>query len=158
MKELILIITLLSLCVQRQSAQLEIWSSEIFDYEFLQYNSASFDQDNQLIYGVEENGTGYEVHHTFQYINNEPVEIRREAKKYLDINVTVDTKEVDTYRDTIWERSPDTGDMEQIQDDFIFYWKDRTDENEEAMRISVDSNTGRTVYDVWKGNYPEIME
>ena len=116
---------------------------------------ATFDQEDQLIYGMQRGGAARHYFYTYEYQEGEPVMICEEKSIYLpdpdseavrrcvheklgDGNVQVR----DVCRETVEERNPDTGEMEQIRDEFIFFLV-KEDGIEETIIVEADSEMGR---------------
>ena len=95
---------------------------------------------------------------TYQYLEGEPVKIREEHSFFLtetDPEVVrrclrgavgdkkiEDGEEVEICREKVWERNPDTGEMEQTQDIFRFFLVSSNDEDGVLM-VEADSEMGR---------------
>ncbi len=116
---------------------------------------ATFDQEDQLIYGMQRGGAARHYFYTYEYQEGEPVMICEEKSIYLpdpdseavrrcvheklgDGNVQVR----DVCRETVEERNPETGEMEQTRDEFIFFLV-KEDGIEETIIVEADSEMGR---------------
>ncbi len=116
------------------------------------------DQEDQLLYGMERGGAMRHYFKTYQYLEGEPVKIREEHSFFLtetDPEVVrrclrgavgdkkiEDGEEVEICREKVWERNPDTGEMEQTQDIFRFFLVSSNDEDGVLM-VEADSEMGR---------------
>ena len=116
---------------------------------------ATFDQEDQLIYGMQRGGAARHYFYTYEYQEGEPVMICEEKSIYLpdpdseavrrcvheklgDGNVQVR----DVCRETVEERNPETGEMEQTRDEFIFFLV-KEDGIEETIIVEADSEMER---------------
>ena len=139
-----------------------VWNPETerFDHDarLNEIPLASFDQEDQLIYGMERGGAMRHYFKTYQYLEGEPVKIREEHSVFLtetDPEVVrrclsgaagdrkIEAGEaVEICRETVWERNPDTGEMEQTQDIFRFFLVSSNDEDG-VLTVEADSEMGR---------------
>lgn len=115
------------------------------------------DQEDQLIYGMERGGAIRYYFKTYQYLEGEPVKIREEHSVFLtetDPEVVrrclrgaagdkkiEDGEEVEICRETVWERNPDTGEMELTRDEFVFLLAEET-ERKIVMQVPAGSKMG----------------
>ena len=132
-----------------------VWNPETeqFDHDprLNEISLADFDQEEQLIYGMERDGAIRHYYYTYQYLDGEPVKIREEREIYLGEaepeivrrcldGTGVSEEEVEICRETVWERRGDTGEMEQTQDEFVFYLSQGS--GSAVMRVRSDSDMG----------------
>ncbi len=114
---------------------------------------AVFDQEDQLIYGMERGGANRHYYYTYQYLDGEPVRIREESSVYLgDVDpeirrrclegthVTDETVEI--RHDTTREWNPDTGEMELTRDEFVFLLLAEETERKIVMQVPAGSKMG----------------
>lgn len=92
---------------------------------------AQFDQEQQLIYGMEHDGADY--YSTYQYIDGEIVKIRYEEEKglvksdeqirqyYEMAGVETDAESFEGYYHHVMERKEATGELETTLEEYIFY-------------------------------------
>lgn len=115
------------------------------------------DQEDQLLYGMERGGAMRHYFKTYQYLEGEPVKIREEHSFFLtetDPEVVrrclrgdvgdkkiEDGEEVEICRETVWERNPDTGEMELTRDEFVFLLAEET-ERKIVMQVPAGSKMG----------------
>ncbi len=121
---------------------------------------AGFDQETRLIYGMARSGANRHYYYTYQYLDGEPVKIREEHSVYLgepDSEVLrrclgqaagaektsdEDVEAAEICHETVWERNPDTGEMEQTRDEFRFYLS-AEDGVGELVTVEADSEMGK---------------
>lgn len=112
-----------------------VWNPDreqfVHDPKLSEIPLATFDQENQLIYGTERGGAARHYDYTYEYLDGEPVMIREEWDIYLDdpdpeivkhclVGTFVDPETVEICHETVRERNPDTGEMELAEDKFVF--------------------------------------
>lgn len=111
---------------------------------------ATFDQEKQLIYGMERNGAVCHYYSTYQYIDGEPVKIRYEEEEGVqfgdarseEFRVAATGKEEAASYDDLWlyvhvlERNEDTGKLETTSEQYVF--SQRGDDGSVIGRICVD--------------------
>ncbi len=124
-----------------------------YDASLNQISLATFDQEEQLIYGMERGGAVCHYYSTYQYISGEPVKIRyvEEEGILLDddkLNVfciAASGKEASAPYEGMWfylhtmERNEETGGLETVSKEYVF---DSDRENEE-FRVDADSELGQ---------------
>lgn len=111
---------------------------------------AQFDQDKQLIYGMERGGAAYHYFSTYQYINGEIVKIRYEEEEglwqsdeqirqyYEMAGKETDAESFEGYYHHVMERNETTGELETTLEEYVFYPIDIYEEGsdaEEAQRM-----------------------
>lgn len=125
------------------------------DARLNQISLATFDQEEQLIYGMERSGAACHYYSTYQYIDEELVKIRyvEEEGVYMDDDqlkkfcVAASGKEEAATCEGIWfyvhimERNEETGGLETVSEEYIF---DSDRENEE-FRVEAASELGQRI-------------
>ncbi len=120
---------------------------------------ASFDQEKKLIYGMERGGANAHYFSTYQYIDREIVKIRYEeevaiqrgneqiAHYYELAQVETDATEFSAFHHLIMERNENTGELETVLDEFVFYPFDSEGEHDETeeLHVEADSELGRVI-------------
>lgn len=136
-----------------------VWNHDEYKFEYdarlNQISLATFDQEEQLIYGMERGGAVYHYYSTYQYIDGEPVKIRyvEEEGIFLDddqfneICNAASGKTEETSYDGSWfylhsmERNEATGELETVSEEYVF---DSSRESEE-FRVDVASWLGQQI-------------
>lgn len=125
-----------------------------YDARLNQISLATFDQEEQLIYGMERGGAVCHYYSTYQYIDGEPVKIRYVEEEgvlldddnFNEICNAASGKEAVAY-EGIWfyihcmERNEKTGELETVSEEYVF---DSDRENEE-FRVDVASELGQRI-------------
>ena len=125
------------------------------DVRLNQISLATFDQVEQLIYGMERSGAACHYYSTYQYIDGELVKIRyvEEEGVYMDDDqlkkfcVAASGKEEAAPCEGVWfyvhimERNEETGGLETVSEEYIF---DSDRENEE-FRVDAASELGQRI-------------
>lgn len=128
------------------------------DIRLNEISLANFDQDKQLIYGMERGSATDHYFSTYKYINEVPTLIRHysqeylhrsneEIRKYLE-KASVKTEIIDIigFHETVLDRNEETGEMETISDEYVFYPNsDVLNENEIIVRFDISSDIGRVI-------------
>lgn len=142
-----------------------VWNTEEHKFEndtrLKQIPLAVFDQEEQLIYGRECNGSVYHSYSTYQYIDGEVVEIHyceevrlalsdEQIKQYYDAaSVKTDGVSFDAWYEHVMERNAAGGGMETVSEEYVFNLYDsegKTIENEEEqLRVDVSSELGAQI-------------
>lgn len=135
-----------------------VWNPGEYKFEYdarlNQISLATFDQEEQLIYGMERGGAVYHYYSTYRYIDGEPVKIRYveeegillDDDKLNEICNAASGKEAVAY-EGIWfyihcmERNEKTGELETVSEEYVF---DSDRENEE-FRVDVASELGQRI-------------
>ncbi|WP_312442709.1 XAC2610-related protein [Lacrimispora sp.] len=128
------------------------------DIRLNEISLANFDQDKQLIYGMERGSATDHYFSTYKYINEIPTLIRHysqeylhrsneEIRKYLEkASVKTEITDIMGFHETVLERNEETGEMETISDEYVFYPNsDVLNENEIIVRFDVSSDIGRII-------------
>lgn len=115
---------------------------------------ATFDQEEELIYGMERGGAALHYYSTYQYMDGKPVKIRyvEEEGVYLDDDrsraycLAASGKddavgEGNWYYIHVMERNGETGELETVSEEYVF---DSDEENEE-LRVDADSELGQRI-------------
>ena len=140
-----------------------VWNSdECFfenDKRLNEISLAAFDQDQQLIYGMERGSADSHYFSTYQYIDGDVVKIRYEEEaaiglsdeqiaRYYDMaGRETDATSFFAYHHLIKERNDDTRELETVLNEYIFYPSDVEgvhDETEE-LHVDVDSELGQFI-------------
>lgn len=120
---------------------------------------ATFDQEKKLIYGMERGGADMHYFSTYQYIEDEIVKIRYEeeeglwrndeqiARYYEMAEVETDATAFSAFHHLIMERKEETGELETVLDEYVFYPSDSEGEeaDEEELHVDVNSELGRFI-------------
>lgn len=142
-----------------------VWNTEEHKFEndtrLKQIPLAVFDQEEQLIYGRECNGSVYHSYSTYQYIDGEVMEIHyceevrlalsdEQIKQYYDAaSVKTDDVSFDAWYEHVMERNTAGGGMETVSEEYVFNLYDsegKTIENEEEqLRVDVSSELGARI-------------
>lgn len=136
-----------------------VWNPEKQEFEhdarLNQISLATFDQEKQLIYGMERGGAMYHYYSTYQYIDGEPVKIRYEEEegiflgddKSREFCIAASGKDEAAPCEGIWfyvhimERNEATGELGTVSEEYVF---DSNEENEE-LRVDVASELGQQI-------------
>lgn len=140
-----------------------VWNPEtgLFenDPELSGISLASFDQENQLIYGMERGSAVDHYYSTYQYIDGKPTLIREDTeeylhrdeeqiRKYLSLS-SIETEAADfmSFHVKAIERNAVTGGMETIKDEYIIYpFSDTISDETLLLRVEVSSELGQVIY------------
>lgn len=129
------------------------------DIRLNQISLAVFDQEKQLIYGMERGGAAYHYYSTYQYIDGEIVKIRyyeeegififdEKIRQYYDA-ASVETGGVtfDAWYAHVMERNAASGRMETVSEEYVFESYDSEGKaiEEEQLRIDVSSELGAQI-------------
>ena len=93
---------------------------------------ASFNQEEQLIYGMSRGSAASHWYHTYKYIDGEPTLIYLFAEciisysnnipAYLEAaDIDMDEKDVMVFHEVVTELNEETGEMETTRDEYVFY-------------------------------------
>ena len=140
-----------------------VWNMEEQKFEndirLNQISLAVFDQEKQLIYGMERGGAAYHYYSTYQYIDGEIVKIRyyeeegififdEKIRQYYDA-ASVETGGVtfDAWYAHVMERNAASGRMETVSEEYVFESYDSEGKaiEEEQLRIDVSSELGAQI-------------
>ena len=116
---------------------------------------ASFDQEEQLIYGMARGGAMLHYYSTYQYIDGEPVKIRYEEEEGIFLSdyesreffIAASGKDEATPYEGFWlyihvmERNEATGELETVSEEYVF----ESDGEEEELRVDVASELGQQI-------------
>ncbi len=140
-----------------------VWNAEEQKFEndvrLNQISLAVFDQEEQLIYGMERGGAAYHYYSTYQYIDGEIVKIRyyeeeglaisdEQIKQYYDTAfVKTDGTAFDAWYEHVMERNVASGRMETVSEEYVFnpYDSDGKAIESEKLRIDVSSELGAQI-------------
>ncbi len=129
------------------------------DIRLNQISLAVFDQEKQLIYGMERGGAAYHYYSTYQYIDGEIVKIRyyeeegififdEKIRQYYDA-ASVETGGVtfDAWYAHVMERNAASGQLETVSEEYVFESYDSEGKaiEEEQLRIDVSSELGAQI-------------
>lgn len=122
---------------------------------------ATFDQEQQLIYGMERGSAVDHYFSTYQYIDGNPVKIRyveEEGIWWLDEEqvkefcIAASGKEAsssyvgDWFYVHLMERNEETGELETVSEEYVFYWSaDEESEVREELCVDVSSDLGQQI-------------
>lgn len=135
---------------------------------------AQFDQEEQLIYGMERGGAAYHYYSTYQYIDGEIVRIcyveelglsrsDEQIRQYYDMAGMETTSEAfEGYYYHVMERNETTGELETTIEEYIFYptdiYEDGSDAeeaqrimNEQKLYVEVSSELGAFIKEEGQG-------
>ncbi len=131
------------------------------DARLNQISLATFDQEEQLIYGMERGGAACHYYSTYQYIDGEPVKIRyyeeeglalsdEQIVQYYDAaSVKTDSAAFDGWYEHVMERNAASGELETVSEAYVFNPYDsegKEIENEqEHLRVDVSSELGAQI-------------
>lgn len=136
-----------------------VWNPDEYQFEhdarLNQIPLATFDQEEQLIYGMERSGAVCHYYSTYQYIDGEPVKIRYVEEEGISLNddklnafcIAASGKEDAAPYEGTWfylhsmERSEATGRLETVSEEYVF---DSSRENEE-FRVDAASELGQQI-------------
>ncbi len=140
-----------------------VWNMEEQKFEndirLNQISLAVFDQEKQLIYGMERGGAAYHYYSTYQYIDGEIVKIRyyeeegififdEKIRQYYDA-ASVETGGVtfDAWYAHVMERNAASGQLETVSEEYVFESYDSEGKaiEEEQLRIDVSSELGAQI-------------
>ena len=129
------------------------------DIRLNQISLAVFDQEKQLIYGMECGGAAYHYYSTYRYIDGEIVKIRyyeeegififdEKIRQYYDA-ASVETGGVtfDAWYAHVMERNAASGQLETVSEEYVFESYDSEGKaiEEEQLRIDVSSELGAQI-------------
>ncbi len=128
------------------------------DTRLNQISLAVFDQEEQLIYGMERGGAAYHYYSTYQYIDGEIVKIHYYEEEGLAISneqigqyydaasVKTDGVAFDAWYEHVMERNAVSGDLETVSEEYVFNPYDsegkEIENEEEQLRVDVSSELG----------------
>lgn len=136
-----------------------LWNPEkqIFenDARLNQISLAAFDQEEQLIYGMERGGAMLHYYSTYQYIDGELVKIRYEEEegiflsddKSREFRIAASGKDEPTLYEGDWlyvhvmERNAATGELETVSEEYVF----GSAGEEEELHVDVASELGQQI-------------
>ncbi len=140
-----------------------VWNAEEQKFEndirLNQISLAVFDQEKQLIYGMERGGAAYHYYSTYQYIDGEIVKIHyyeeeglaisdEKIRQYYDA-ASVETAGVafDAWYEHVMERNAASGQLETVSKEYVFESYDSEGKviEEEQLRIDVSSGLGAQI-------------
>ena len=140
-----------------------VWNMEEQKFEndirLNQISLAVFDQEKQLIYGMERGGAAYHYYSTYQYIDGEIVKIRyyeeegififdEKIRQYYDA-ASVETGGVtfDAWYAHVMERNAASGQLETVSEEYVFESYDSEGKaiEEEQLRRDVSSELGAQI-------------
>lgn len=124
------------------------------DARLNQISLATFDQEKQLIYGMERDGAAMHYYSTYQYIDGKPVKIRYEEEegiflgddKSREFRIAASGKDEPTLYEGGWfyvhvmERNAATGELETVSEEYVF-----GSAEEEDLRVDVESELGQQI-------------
>lgn len=130
------------------------------DTRLNQISLATFDQDEQLIYGMERDGAAHHYYSTYQYIDGEPVKIRYveeegvflEEDKSQAFCAAASEKKESALCEGVWcyihimERNKKTGELETISEEYVF----DSNKEEEALHVDAASELGQQIAAEWE--------
>ena len=118
---------------------------------------ASFDQENQLIYGMSRGSAADHWYYTYQYINGVPTHIKSYSQNILHninnidaylkaANIDIEEIAIIGFHEVIRELNEETGEMITIRDEYVFY-PDSYDLDPDAViaRFDVTSEIGKMI-------------
>lgn len=131
------------------------------DTRLNQISLAVFDQEEQLIYGMERSGAACHYYSTYQYIDGEIVKIRyyeeeglalsdERIKQYYDAaSVKTDGAAFDAWYEHVMERNAASGSLETVSEEYVFNPYDSAgkaiENEEEQLRVDVSSELGAQI-------------
>ena len=136
-----------------------VWNPDEYKFErdarLNQISLATFDQEEQLIYGMERGGAVYHYYSTYQYIDGEPVKIRYVEEEGIlldddELNafcIAASGKDEPTRYEGDWfyihvmERNAATGELETVSEEYVF----GSAGEEEELHVDVASELGQQI-------------
>ncbi|WP_277934334.1 leucine-rich repeat domain-containing protein [Parablautia intestinalis] len=131
------------------------------DTRLNQISLAVFDQEEQLIYGMERDGAAHHYYSTYRYIDGEIVKIHyyeeeglvisdEQIRQYYDAaSVKTDGVIFDAWYEHVMERNAVSGELETVSEEYVFNPYDsegKSIENEEErLRVDVSSGLGAQI-------------
>lgn len=128
------------------------------DIRLNEISLANFDQEKQLIYGMERGSATDHYFSTYKYINEVPTLIRHYSQEYLHrsneeirkflekASVKTEIADIMIFHETVLERNEETGEMGTISDEYVLYPNsDVINENEIIARFDISSDIGRII-------------
>lgn len=131
------------------------------DSRLNQISLASFDQEEQLIYGMERSGAACHYLSTYQYIDGEIVKIRyyeeegrnlsdEQIKQYYDIaSVKTSGVSFEAWYEHTMERNAASGELETVCEEYVFIPYDsdgkQIENEEEELHVDVSSALGAQI-------------
>lgn len=128
------------------------------DTRLNQISLAVFDQEEQLIYGMERDGAACHYYSTYQYMDGEIVKIHyyeeeglaisdEQIKQYYDAaSVKTDGASFDAWYEHVMERNEASGELETVSEEYVFNPYDgegkEIENEEEQLRVDVSSELG----------------
>ncbi len=118
---------------------------------------AGFNQEEQLIYGMDRGSAADHYYQTYKYIDGEPTLIQtynqnyihniENIQTYLEVaNINTEYIDIMGFREVVSELNNMTGEMEIIRDEYVFYPKSGTiEEDAVTVRIDVSSEVGKKI-------------
>lgn len=132
---------------------------------------AQFDQEKQLIYGMERGGAAYHYFSTYQYIDGEIVKIRYEEEEglwqsdeqirqyYEMAGKKTDAESFEGYYHHVMEQNETTGELETTLEEYIFFPvvsedgddtedgndTEESEQNGEELHVDVSSELGQKI-------------
>lgn len=142
-----------------------VWNVEEQKFEYdarlNQISLAVFDQEEQLIYGMERDGAACHYYSTYQYIDGEIVKIHyyeeegifisdEQIRQYYDAaSVETDGIGFDAWYEHVMERNAVSGELETVSEEYVFNPYDSAgkaiENGEEQLRIDVSSELGAQI-------------
>lgn len=131
------------------------------DTRLNQISLAFFDQEEQLIYGMERSGAACHYYSTYQYIDGEIVKIHYHEEEGLAISdeqiiqyydaafVKTDGVTFDAWYEHVMERNAASGELETVSEEYVFNPYDSAgkaiENEEEQLRVDVSSELGAQI-------------
>ncbi len=118
---------------------------------------ATFNQEEQLIYGMDRGSAADHYYQTYKYIDGEPTLIEYYSENYITMNTKVliclETANINTedsdimgFHEVVSERNDKTGEMEITRDEYVFYPKsDIIDQKTIIARFDISSEIGKMI-------------
>ncbi len=141
-----------------------VWNVEEQKFEndtrLNQISLAGFDQEEQLIYGMERSGAVNHYYSTYQYIDGEIVRIHyyeeeglflsdEQIRHYYDAaSVKTDGEAFEAWYEHVMERNAVSGELETVSEEYVFKPYDsagKVIESGEELRIDVSSGLGAQI-------------
>ena len=142
-----------------------VWNAEEQRFEndarLNQISLAVFNQEEQLIYGMERGGAACHYYSTYQYIDGEIVKIRyceeegldlsdEQIKQYYDAaSVKTNGTAFDAWYEHVMERNAASGELETVSEEYVFNPYDSEgkaiEKEEEQLRVEVASGLGAQI-------------
>ena len=129
------------------------------DTRLNQISLAVFDQEEQLIYGMERGGAACHYYSTYQYMDGEIVKIHyyeeeglaisdEQIKQYYDAaSVKTDGAAFDAWYEHVMERNAASGELETVSEEYVFnpYDSEGNEIENEELRVDVTSELGAQI-------------